>query len=191
MTFVISTDIPNSRCCALSEEIRFPCSNSWTFVLGTGSFRLGSGSIWLMLCAMVLLLIVLSCSVCCFRTFFSDCVPFFWQVYNKEWSFGYCENGSGVFHCQPKRNPMYTYRESISLGRTELTRMRVEAVVEDLSREWPGDSYDLLSRNCNHFCDAFCVRLGVERAPCKCCTLLPSLNILIACCKTCHWSIIF
>lgn len=89
------------------------------------------------------------------------------QVYNKEWSFGYCEVGSGVFHCQPKRNPMYTYRESIPLGRTSLTRVRVEAVVEELSQDWLGESYDLLARNCNHFCDAFCVRLGVERVPCK------------------------
>lgn len=87
------------------------------------------------------------------------------EVYSREWSFGYCEDGTGVFHCQPKRNPMYTYRESISLGRTELTRLQVEAIVEDLSQEWPGDSYDLLSRNCNHFCDAFCDRLGVERVP--------------------------
>lgn len=87
------------------------------------------------------------------------------EVYNKEWSFGYCEVGSGVFHCQPKRNPMYTYRESIPLGRTSLTRVRVEAVVEELSQDWLGESYDLLARNCNHFCDAFCVRLGVERVP--------------------------
>ncbi|KAG0581635.1 hypothetical protein KC19_4G267500 [Ceratodon purpureus] len=87
------------------------------------------------------------------------------EVYNKEWSFGYCESGSGVFSCQPKRNPMYTYRESLSLGRTELTRMEVEDVVQELSREWPGVSYDLLSRNCNHFCDSLCVRLGVQRVP--------------------------
>jgi hypothetical protein len=43
--------------------------------------------------------------------------------------------------------------------------VRVEAVVEELSQDWLGESYDLLARNCNHFCDAFCVRLGVERVP--------------------------
>ena len=97
-------------------------------------------------------------------------------MYNKEWSFGYCESGTGVFTCQPKQNPMYTYRESLSLGRTELTRMRVEGVVQELSREWPGVSYDLLSRNCNHFCDSFCVRLGVQRVPCKCWLILALLS---------------
>ncbi|KAE8796160.1 hypothetical protein D1007_28867 [Hordeum vulgare] len=40
------------------------------------------------------------------------------QVYgDEEWSFGYCENGSGVFSCPLGKNPMYTFRESIVLGR--------------------------------------------------------------------------
>ncbi|KAL3630635.1 hypothetical protein CASFOL_023619 [Castilleja foliolosa] len=39
------------------------------------------------------------------------------QVYgDQEWSFGFCEQGPGVFSCPSKKNPMYTYRESIKLG---------------------------------------------------------------------------
>lgn len=88
------------------------------------------------------------------------------QVNDLEWSFGFCENGSGVFSCQPKANPMYKYRESVPLGTTELSRSEIERILIVLRRDWPGSSYDLLSRNCNHFCEEFCSKLGVEKLPC-------------------------
>ncbi|KAJ7550549.1 hypothetical protein O6H91_07G105400 [Diphasiastrum complanatum] len=87
------------------------------------------------------------------------------QVYDTEWSFGYCENGSGVFSCLPKQNPMYTYRETVSLGHTTLSEIRVNQILTELSREWPGYSYDLLSKNCNNFCEQLCERLGVQKIP--------------------------
>ncbi|XP_010933984.1 uncharacterized protein [Elaeis guineensis] len=88
------------------------------------------------------------------------------QVYGEEeWSFGFCENGTGVFSCPPSKNPMYTYRERILLGETNCSILKVSQILRELSREWPGDSYDLLSKNCNHFCDAFCERLGVPKLP--------------------------
>eukprot|EP00249_Psilotum_nudum_P014506 c24856_g1_i3 orf=595-1341(+) len=88
------------------------------------------------------------------------------EVYDhEEWSFGYCENGSGVFSCSKKGNPMYTYRETVSLGYTNCSSLKVNQILTELSREWPGYSYDLLSRNCNHFCDQFCERLGVQKLP--------------------------
>lgn len=88
------------------------------------------------------------------------------QVYgDDEWSFGYCEQGTGVFSCPSTKNPMYTYREKIVLGQTNLSIFKVNQVLRELSREWPGVSYDLLSRNCNHFCDELCERLGVPKLP--------------------------
>ncbi|XXG43482.1 hypothetical protein AAC387_Pa01g3509 [Persea americana] len=88
------------------------------------------------------------------------------QVYgDEEWSFGFCEVGSGVFCCPPGKNPLYTYRESIVLGETNFTNYKVNQILRELSREWPGDSYDLLSKNCNHFCNDFCERLGVPKLP--------------------------
>ncbi|KAL5230077.1 hypothetical protein ABZP36_028853 [Zizania latifolia] len=88
------------------------------------------------------------------------------QVYgDDEWSFGFCENGSGVFNCPVGKNPMYTYRERIVLGETDCSIATVNRILRELSREWPGDSYDLLSRNCNHFCDVLCERLGVPKLP--------------------------
>ncbi|KAL2456079.1 PPPDE putative thiol peptidase family protein [Forsythia ovata] len=88
------------------------------------------------------------------------------QVYgDDEWSFGYCEQGTGVFSCPSGKNPMYTYRESIKLGTTAFSIFKVNQILRELSREWPGHSYDLLSKNCNHFCDEFCERLGVPKLP--------------------------
>ncbi|TKY45244.1 DeSI protein [Spatholobus suberectus] len=88
------------------------------------------------------------------------------QVFgDDEWSFGFCEQGTGVFSCPFGKNPMYTYREAIVLGQTNFSAGKVNQILRELSREWPGSSYDLLSKNCNHFCDEFCERLGVPKLP--------------------------
>ncbi|CAH9136985.1 unnamed protein product [Cuscuta epithymum] len=88
------------------------------------------------------------------------------QVYGEdEWSFGFCEQGTGVFSCPAGKNPMYSYRESIVLGKTSCSVSKVNQILRELSREWPGFVYDLLSKNCNHFCDEFCERLGSPKLP--------------------------
>ncbi|CAK7338859.1 unnamed protein product [Dovyalis caffra] len=88
------------------------------------------------------------------------------QVYgDDEWSFGFCEQGTGVFSCPSGKNPMYTYRESIVLGKTVFSIFKVNQILRELTREWPGSEYDLLAKNCNHFCDEFCERLGVPKLP--------------------------
>lgn len=94
----------------------------------------------------------------------------FWQVYGThEWSFGYRERGSGVFHCSPGQNQCYTYRQSIVLGETHCSQSEVNKILRELIRAWTGDSYDPLSKNCNHFSDAFCEKLGVRKLPGKWC----------------------
>ncbi|OEL16748.1 hypothetical protein BAE44_0022231, partial [Dichanthelium oligosanthes] len=68
------------------------------------------------------------------------------------------DNLPGVF-------AMYTYRESIVLGVTSFSNSEVKQVLIQLGREWPGYSYDLLSRNCNHFTNALCEKLGARKIP--------------------------
>lgn len=88
------------------------------------------------------------------------------QVFgDEEWSFGFCEQGTGVFSCPSGKNPMYTYRECIILGKTNFSIFKVNQILRELSREWPGNAYDLLAKNCNHFCDELCERLGVPKLP--------------------------
>ncbi|CAI7842752.1 unnamed protein product, partial [Closterium sp. NIES-54] len=87
------------------------------------------------------------------------------EVFGEEWSFGYCERGSGVFSCRPKTNPYYSYRETVDMGETKLSAKRAGQVIAEMSVQWPGESYDMLGRNCNHFCDELCVKLGVGPIP--------------------------
>lgn len=70
-----------------------------------------------------------------------------------------------MYCCRPRGNTGYTYRESIPLGVTSLSPARVRSVVAVLQVQWPGEDYDLLSRNCNHFCEAFGEILGVGAIP--------------------------
>ena len=42
---------------------------------------------------------------------------------------------------------------------------RVRSVIAVLQVQWPGAAYDLLARNCNHFCQAFAEMIGVGPAP--------------------------
>lgn len=83
------------------------------------------------------------------------------EVFGREWSFGFVEGGgSGVYPCDPKKNPMYTYRETIDLGTTSMAPAEVRALLAEMSVSWRGDSYALLTRNCVHFCEELCEKLG-------------------------------
>jgi len=87
------------------------------------------------------------------------------EVFGDEWSFGYCPDGTGVYRCEPRRNPMYEYRESVPLGVTSLSPARASAAVAALRAAWRGRDYEVLERNCNHFCEALCEALGCEGPP--------------------------
>jgi hypothetical protein len=87
------------------------------------------------------------------------------EVFGDEWAFGYCAEGPGVYRCAPKQNPMYAYRECVPLGVTSLSPTRVAAVLATMRATWMGRDYDLLGRNCNHFCEELCAALGCEGPP--------------------------
>jgi len=87
------------------------------------------------------------------------------EVYGQEWSFGYINQGSGVFSCPPRSNELHRYRKDIPVGATKITKEDFEGLIEKLSRRWLGRDYDLLHRNCCHFCSELCDKLGVEPLP--------------------------
>jgi deubiquitinase DESI2 len=86
-------------------------------------------------------------------------------VDGKEYAFGFCERGTGVYATRPKQNPLYTWRETVVLGETTLPPDQVLALISRLKSEWPGCSYDLLRRNCCHFCAEMARELGVSQPP--------------------------
>jgi len=87
------------------------------------------------------------------------------EVFGLEWSFGYCEEGTGVFRSAPRACQAHHYRSSQVLGAVQKTRHDVEELLRVMSAEWRGNDYDLLRRNCCHFSDAFSQRLGSGPLP--------------------------
>jgi len=87
------------------------------------------------------------------------------QVFGAEWSYGYIEEGTGVFSCKPQGCDMHHFREPVSIGKTTMSEPEVKKLIEQIQEEWPGTDYDLLRRNCVVFCNEFCQRLGVGPIP--------------------------
>ncbi|KAI9248913.1 PPPDE putative peptidase domain-containing protein [Sporodiniella umbellata] len=74
------------------------------------------------------------------------------------------ENDTGVFATQPKLTPPnLLFKRSIYMGYS--AREDVDRVLSDLSNEYTGSSYHLLTRNCNHFSNELCKRLTGKSLP--------------------------
>lgn len=58
---------------------------------------------------------------------------------------------TGVFEVEPKQCPGFSYRCSIPLGSTTMLPFEFREFIDNLGTEYMGDSYHLISKNCNHF----------------------------------------
>jgi len=88
------------------------------------------------------------------------------EVYGQEWSFGYRpDGGSGIFCSRPRQCDLHIYRESVVMGSTLLSELKVHEIMKRMAKEWPGGNYDVLQRNCCHFSEEFCAKLGVGPLP--------------------------
>ena len=95
------------------------------------------------------------------------------QVYGQEWSFGGLgvddpiEEGfeTGIWSCRPQGCRQHSYRESIQMGHTSYSHAQVLEIIRDMMEDWPMNSYQILRRNCCHFCDALCQLIGVGPLP--------------------------
>jgi len=84
----------------------------------------------------------------------------------REWAFGGCEEGTGVFCAEPlimadEEGP-YTFNRRVEMGYTQLTNDEVRGLLTGLMRKWKGDSYDLTRHNCCHFAEELCEVLQLE-----------------------------
>lgn len=89
------------------------------------------------------------------------------EVNGMEWSFAYQphQTRSGISCDPPKTHPQHHYRQTVKLGYTQFKDEEISEIMSSLVEEYPGDDYDLLRRNCCHFADDFCQRLGVGPFP--------------------------
>ena len=65
---------------------------------------------------------------------------------------------TGVFSVPPKSIPL-PLRHSIRVGTLTKSPVEIKAILEQISADYPGNSYNILHRNCNHFSDDLCRRL--------------------------------
>ncbi|KAF5189691.1 Desi-like protein [Thalictrum thalictroides] len=88
------------------------------------------------------------------------------QVHEVEYAFGAHDyTTTGIFEGEPKQCPGFTYRKSILIGRTDRDPKQVREFMEKLADEYPGNTYNLITKNCNHFCNDVCVRITGKAIP--------------------------
>jgi len=94
------------------------------------------------------------------------------EVYGTEWSYsditvapGDTAKGTGIFCCHPRGCDGHSYCESVQMGTTAMTEGDVLRMLTLLKKEWPVYAYSTLRKNCCHFSDELCQRLGVGSIP--------------------------
>jgi len=95
------------------------------------------------------------------------------EIYGVEWSFsdislmpgGPTPVGSGIFSCRPRHCEGHSYAESIPMGSAAVSEEQVMELINALRKDWPISSYNTLRKNCCHFSDELCQRLGVGNIP--------------------------
>ncbi|KAK3439320.1 hypothetical protein EUGRSUZ_C04173 [Eucalyptus grandis] len=88
------------------------------------------------------------------------------QVHGKEYGFGAHDfPASGVFEVEPQSCPGFIYRCSISLGHINMPPSDFRLFIERMASEYHGDTYHLISKNCNHFTSDVAYRLTGKTIP--------------------------
>lgn len=83
------------------------------------------------------------------------------ELFGYEVAFGgHDESMTGVCVSIPSTHDgEMTLRERVVVGQTTKLPGEIADVLQEVSQEWPGNSYDLFTHNCNHFTDCLCRRL--------------------------------
>jgi len=89
------------------------------------------------------------------------------EIYGFEWSYSDTTTGlgDGVFASRPRCCPGHDYCESVDMGTMNMTETEVARLIKLLKKEWPVHEYSTLKKNCCHFSNEFCQRLGVGSIP--------------------------
>lgn len=88
------------------------------------------------------------------------------EVHGVEYAFGAHDYPtSGVFEVKPRQCPGFKFRKSIFVGTTCLNRVQVMEFIEHHSASYNGDTYHLIAKNCNHFCEDICYKLTGKHIP--------------------------
>lgn len=87
-------------------------------------------------------------------------------VHGIEFAFGAHEYPStGIFEGEPKQCDGFKFRKSILIGKTDLSEAEVRSLMEELGKDYRGNAYNLITKNCNHFCNHVCIKLTGNPIP--------------------------
>ncbi|KAL8232293.1 hypothetical protein R6Q57_002071 [Mikania cordata] len=87
-------------------------------------------------------------------------------LHGVEYAFGYHEQSTtGVYEGKPAEWEQFTFRKQILIGWTEMSLPEIRGLMEELAGDYKGNSYELITRNCNHFCNDACIRLTGNPIP--------------------------
>lgn len=82
------------------------------------------------------------------------------EAHGLEYGFGAHDlPASGVFEVEPKSCPGFVYRCSVRLGHTEMLPSEFRAFIENIAADYHGDTYHLITKNCNHFTNDVALRV--------------------------------
>ncbi|XP_010539054.1 PREDICTED: deSI-like protein At4g17486 [Tarenaya hassleriana] len=88
------------------------------------------------------------------------------EVHGVEYAFGAHDYPtSGVFEVEPRQCPGFKFKKSIFIGTTSLNPAQVREFMEDMACSYYGNTYHLIIKNCNHFCQDICYKLTGKRIP--------------------------
>eukprot|EP00250_Pteridium_aquilinum_P006440 c16368_g1_i1 orf=385-1059(+) len=88
------------------------------------------------------------------------------EAHGVEYAFGAHDfPSSGVFELEPRSCPGFQFRRTIKLGTIQLSSKDFRDFMVQIASEYSGNTYHLMVKNCNHFCNDVSTRLTGSSIP--------------------------